>query len=1142
MYQCGGSVDLDKDSELKLTSNITLVIGGSFTAHKSFTTTNNGYTLAFIVGGSVDFKKDVNINADITAGGDIDLKKDSRINGNITVNNGNDLIGQKNVVITGTCTMNGGGRVDADVTCRGGIIYGASLHHVRVTHTTASTNCGGASVTVSACAGTDSSGSCTAYTGGVTGNVTMSTATGASLGSAPFTINSGNSSTSVTLPTIAMAQAATLSFSSLSPTPTATHTCWNGSGTSCVHTITPGSCLHHLRATHNGAATTCNGGSVTIAACTTADSSGACTGYTSGVTGNLTVTGASGTSLGTVAYTIPANSSSTTVTLPATASAQTATLGFSGQSVSGTSTNSCWNSSASSTACTVAYSSSACLHHLRVSHTGSSSTCSGSNVTVTACAGADSGGACTAYTAGITGNVALTNSGAELGKVPFTIAANNSSTTITLPTISASQTGTLGISSQSVANTGSNSNTCWNSGNSPPDTSCAHQVTSCLHHTRLTHSGSGVTCIPAAVTVNLCESADDSNGRCNAYKGNQNGTISGTLNGTVGTVTARADYSITNSDSTVVSLPVVTAGTANLVISSPNMTCWNTVTNSASCQMEFAPSGFSFTIKDHVAETSQAVNITAVQSVPGSSGSAPACSPGLTGGHTIRFSCGYANPSDGTLPVRVGGIAVSSSGSTAAKCDTTGHDVNLNFNSSGVASTTVQYADVGQATLSASYSAKSMSGSSTFIAAPARFTITPSTAAPQADVAFNTTVTAVNNAGAATPNFGKEASPNAYGARLTFSKCGGAATGDFSVNGVKFAQNAAWTSNLTSFTSGSATLQALKYSEVGTLDASAQLISNNTTASNYMVATFPVNGTTNTAASGCSGALGRFRPAWLQTSLTNGTSWAYSGVPMAVTVTAMNGSGVPVKNYTSTGYANPVTLTAVKTDGAAITSGAMAPAPTTVASTSFASGVAQASPTFAFTAVTGGANAVKPSPETIKIRATDAADNITSSGHEASIEMRFGRLRLFNAYGSSLTTLKIPVQAEYWHSKGYWVLNNNDSVTTVLPGSIAITSSGLSNVSAGTSNIVLSGGKGNITLTSTGKGYADVAVNLGATGTTADSSCLSNHPATTANNLAGLRSYHGCGNGYTSDPSARASFGVQAQETKGVVHVREVFN
>jgi hypothetical protein len=143
----------------------------------------------------------------------------------------------------------------------------------------------------------------------------------------------------------------------------------------------------------------------------------------------------------------------------------------------------------------------------------------------------------------------------------------------------------------------------------------------------------------------------------------------------------------------------------------------------------------------------------------------------------------------------------------------------------------------------------------------------------------------------------------------------------------------------------------------------------------------------------------------------------------------------------------------------------------------------------------------------------------------------------------------MPVQAEYWNGT-VWVINGDDSTTKIPASAFGIPSGGTVAAAAQASEVALTAGKGTVTISTTSstkvKGWAWVTANLasgsGVSNFCADST-VSSAAGTTGADLAGLRSFHGCGTGvYTFDPAARANFGIQTQETKGVVHVREVFN
>lgn len=161
----------------------------------------------------------------------------------------------------------------------------------------------------------------------------------------------------------------------------------------------------------------------------------------------------------------------------------------------------------------------------------------------------------------------------------------------------------------------------------------------------------------------------------------------------------------------------------------------------------------------------------------------------------------------------------------------------------------------------------------------------------------------------------------------------------------------------------------------------------------------------------------------------------------------------------------------------------------------------------------------------------------TSIAFDSGNAIYFGQLHLSNAFGPASGSLALPVQAQYWSGKS-WVLNSADSCTS-LPATAFFLTGGVAATTTA-SAVTLTGGQGSVTLTNTGgAGSVDAAANLGASGN--DQSCLSSHGGTAANR-PWLRSRNGsCAATYDRDPSARATFGIFAPETRRSVHVREQF-
>jgi MSHA biogenesis protein MshQ len=151
--------------------------------------------------------------------------------------------------------------------------------------------------------------------------------------------------------------------------------------------------------------------------------------------------------------------------------------------------------------------------------------------------------------------------------------------------------------------------------------------------------------------------------------------------------------------------------------------------------------------------------------------------------------------------------------------------------------------------------------------------------------------------------------------------------------------------------------------------------------------------------------------------------------------------------------------------------------------------------------------------------------------------VRFGVLALGSAYGSDLTTLRLPVTAMTWNGTAF-VANTADTCTgaALNNASIALgnfvqkpgTSGAFSTsvVNPPTLASTWAQGAGSITLSAPGTaGTAQVALNLGST--SPDSSCIGWGVASTGSRLAWLRG-NWCGASYAKDPSSLASFGTAA--------------
>ncbi len=428
---------------------------------------------------------------------------------------------------------------------------------------------------------------------------------------------------------------------------------------------------------------------------------------------------------------------------------------------------------------------------------------------------------------------------------------------------------------------------------------------------------------------------------------------------------------------------------------------------------------------------------------------------------------------------------------------------------------------------------------------------------------------AVLSGNAATPNFGQEAVP--AGATMTYEllhPAGGAAP---SLTGGTV---------YTGFTAG-AKQQDINWSEVGSIKLIATL-----TGGNYLASSQNVTGFVS--------PVGRFRPhhffVTTPVALTNrvvadcatapktASTFTYIGEQMEVTnfiVTARNALATPsqTQNYAST-YPDANNNFA-KLDGTVFANfgfGAvdLADAIPPLAATALTLDAALSSSSGSwtngdgtFTARTAVTRAAPEGPyetfwlgivpvdtDGVTLRAADlnldtsvpADSNDRAKVITASGSVRFGRLRLQNAYGSELLPLPVPMTVQYWNGTAF-ITNNLDSCTQLTAANI-----GFANYTQGlaagettpTVGTVFSAGVGSLTLSAPGagnNGSVDLAVNLGNTANAA--ACPALTPPATAANRGYLRGLW-CGAAYDKDPTARATFGVYANPSQ-FIYLREMY-
>lgn len=711
------------------------------------------------------------------------------------------------------------------------------------------------------------------------------------------------------------------------------------------------------------------------------------------------------------------------------------------------------------------------------------------------------------------------------------------------------------------------------------------------NHYQLSMPTSSIACLPTTVTVTACT---DASSPCTSAFSAASGTTAtlATSGGTLGATTVT--FNASGVASTTLSYPAAPNGTATVVTLSAEQTAasnprqWcpdgvscvaansgTTTFNTAGFMFSASAGGAAATVATQVAGISAATNyLRAVKT----STTTQACEAALTGTIPVDFAYECNNPAtcytSNLMSVNGGTattIARNGNGSVATYLP-----VNMTFDANGNAPFTFNYADVGQVKLWARKSAggsllSTLSGSTNaFVVKPHHFDITnivctvvgAGTCAPangtgvnpaatgaagaafiQAGRSFKATVTAMNGAAtpAFTPNFGKETA--AEGVELSsynhLPGLGGASTLNRALSG---------------FASGASTLSDLAWNEVGVLRLKATL----SNASGYLGSDV-VNGK-NSVVSTVDPYVGRFIPDHFDTVVTaQGGGFAYSGnptgpvpgQPFTVAVTARNAGGTATANYYNAGgYAKDVDLSApvggatgqLYVDAVAGGTGAI-PAAKFL---NLVSGEGKVNYSDATGKISFVFNSLPYAAQAIQVHAENA-DTASSSGANGAINIRHGRLRMFNAFGSEKADLSLPLRAEYWTGNS-WTTNSADSVSIIPATSVALSgySGTLTAANLGASHVTgttLVAGQGSIVLTKpspVATGSVDLAINLGAGAV--DLSCLGAHPASTGAAIPWLRSIYGsCAVTYDRDPSARGSFGIYAPETRKTIHVRELY-
>lgn len=592
-----------------------------------------------------------------------------------------------------------------------------------------------------------------------------------------------------------------------------------------------------------------------------------------------------------------------------------------------------------------------------------------------------------------------------------------------------------------------------------------------LDHVRLEHDGGAVTCSREPVTVRACA---DSN--CTSvYTGTVNLTLTPSGWWSAATGGSQSDNVSFSGGSAVFYLASATTSSVTLGASnisstsggSPTYKCF--IGNTQSCSLSFATSGFNFsTIPTQTAgTTSTAIS---VQAVTGTSGGT--CT-GFSSAKTVGLAMQCIDPTTcAGNQISVNGTAIASNPASSISNWTS---VSLNFDSTSTATFTLNYPDVGRLRLSARYPANSSTGttgsSNTFVVRPYDLTwsnirrTSDSYANPAASSAgggvfakagesFSVTLTAVNANGAATPNFGKEVSPEGF--TLTHSLV--APTG-----GVAGALGGSRNLAGSNFSAGAASVTDLAWDDVGIITLTATLADGDYLGTGNLTKT--------------SGNIGRFTPHHFNTDATPAcpsitedppAHFTYSGQPFTdVTVAATDANNDTVQNYDAAlGYGKTITLSDA---GDAGTIGILSNN-TLAAEVSQGVGVK--------TTVTYDFASKVTAPRQLTLRATDTDLVTSATGSEARPWIYSGRLYVGNITGSELTPLSVPLLTQYYNGTT-WVTNTEDVCTSLTANFVSFAgfagnlASG--ETSASLSNNPLVAGDAGLSLSAPGAGNAGSA-------------------------------------------------------------------
>ena len=303
-------------------------------------------------------------------------------------------------------------------------------------------------------------------------------------------------------------------------------------------------------------------------------------------------------------------------------------------------------------------------------------------------------------------------------------------------------------------------------------------------------------------------------------------------------------------------------------------------------------------------------------------------------------------------------------------------------------------------------------------------------------------------------------------------------------------------------------------------------------------------------------------------SASGKTAFTYMGQPLArlaLTLQAQNGAGAVLANYDSTllGSLASISWTAENADnGQNLGSRLSIPSPARVwnagqylLDTAAASFLRATSPDGSYEALQLGVQLSDPDGAALTsldinplTSGACTPNTCTARAVGSPLALRFGRLRLQNAFGWEQAPLRIPLQAEYWKGSDF-VPNADDSCTTLSPSNFVFTTAtgAPTNCATGLSlsnNGQFTNGSAQAILAAPGSPLS-LWISPDLDSTAGGKTCVGTRlPVSLSNATAASKTWlqgrwQG-GTTYTSNPRSKAVFGLHRGADK-VIQVREVY-